>query len=210
MKVARSCLTLCNPMDYSPGNSPGQNTAVGSLSLLRGSSQPRDRTQVSLIADRFFTSWARREAQDASEVGCCWLIVALGPSQGAEGKLTYVVCVRTPLHLSSSKAVSPSVSLALSVSLCLFTSQLFLSLSILLFYLFFCLSLLKNHGFLLMLLIPVQPSAPILAFPVSMSVPSLWETEKVAWSALEFSNSFRTANLHSRLKENFIYTWVFF
>ena len=34
---------------YSPGNSPGQNTGVGSLllSFSRGSSQPRDRTQVS-------------------------------------------------------------------------------------------------------------------------------------------------------------------
>ena len=28
----------------------------------RGSSQPRDRTKVSLIAGRFFTSWATREA----------------------------------------------------------------------------------------------------------------------------------------------------
>ena len=30
----------------------------------RGSSQPRDGTQVSCIAGRFFTSWATREAQD--------------------------------------------------------------------------------------------------------------------------------------------------
>ena len=30
----------------------------------RGSSQPRDRTQVSHIAGRFFTSWATREAQE--------------------------------------------------------------------------------------------------------------------------------------------------
>ena len=29
----------------------------------RRSSQPRDRTQVSLIAGRFFNSWATREAQ---------------------------------------------------------------------------------------------------------------------------------------------------
>ena len=37
MKVAQSCPTLCNPMDYtSPCNSPGQNTGVGSLSLLQG------------------------------------------------------------------------------------------------------------------------------------------------------------------------------
>ena len=35
-KVAQSCPTLCDPMDYSPQNSPGQNTGVGSLSLLRG------------------------------------------------------------------------------------------------------------------------------------------------------------------------------
>ena len=43
---------------YSPWNSPGQNAGVGSLSLLRGSSQPRDQTQVSRIAGGFFTSWA--------------------------------------------------------------------------------------------------------------------------------------------------------
>ena len=30
----------------------------------RGSSQPRDRTQVSRIAGRFFTIWATREAQE--------------------------------------------------------------------------------------------------------------------------------------------------
>ena len=37
-------VTLCNPTDYSPGNFPGQNTGVGSFSLLQGSSQPRDQT----------------------------------------------------------------------------------------------------------------------------------------------------------------------
>ena len=35
-KVAQSCLTLCDAMDYiSPWNSPGQNTGVGTLSLLQ-------------------------------------------------------------------------------------------------------------------------------------------------------------------------------
>ena len=47
---------------YSPWNSPGQNTGVGSLSFSRGSSQPRDRTQVSCIAGGFFTNWGIREA----------------------------------------------------------------------------------------------------------------------------------------------------
>ena len=36
VKVAQSCPTLCNPMDYTVWNSPGQNTGVGSLSLLQG------------------------------------------------------------------------------------------------------------------------------------------------------------------------------
>ena len=37
VKVTQSCLTLCHPMDYNrPWNSPGQNTAVGSLTLLPG------------------------------------------------------------------------------------------------------------------------------------------------------------------------------
>ena len=53
VKGIQSCPTLYM---YSPWKSLGQNTGVGSLSLLQGSSQPRDRTQVSCIAGRFFTS----------------------------------------------------------------------------------------------------------------------------------------------------------
>ena len=36
VKVAQLCPTLCNPMDCSLWNSPGQNTSVGSCSLLQG------------------------------------------------------------------------------------------------------------------------------------------------------------------------------
>ena len=38
VKVAQSCPTLCDPMDYiySPWNSPRQNSGVGTLSLLHG------------------------------------------------------------------------------------------------------------------------------------------------------------------------------
>ena len=35
VKVAQSCSILCNPMDYTVQNSSGQNTEVGSLSLLQ-------------------------------------------------------------------------------------------------------------------------------------------------------------------------------
>ena len=46
---------------YSPWNSPSQNTGVGSFSFSRGSSQPRDQTQVSSVEGGFFTRWATKE-----------------------------------------------------------------------------------------------------------------------------------------------------
>ena len=42
-------------------NIPGKNTGVGSHFLSQESSRPRDWTQVSCIAGRFFTIWATRE-----------------------------------------------------------------------------------------------------------------------------------------------------
>ena len=36
VKVAQLCLILCDPRDYSPWNSSGQNTGVGKLTLLQG------------------------------------------------------------------------------------------------------------------------------------------------------------------------------
>ena len=69
---AQSCPTLCDPMDCSPpgssvhGDSPDKNVGVGCNASSRGSSQPRDGTQVSHTAGRFFTVWAAREAQTVS------------------------------------------------------------------------------------------------------------------------------------------------
>ena len=69
VKVTQSCLTLCDPMDYtSPWNSPAQNTGVDSLSLPQGISQPKDRTQDSRIAGRLFTSSATREAHTSQTI----------------------------------------------------------------------------------------------------------------------------------------------
>ena len=63
VKVAQSCPTLCNPVDYIVyGILQGRILEWVDFPFSRGSSQPRDRTQVSCIADRFFTSWATREA----------------------------------------------------------------------------------------------------------------------------------------------------
>ena len=59
-----SCVQLCNPKDYTVHGILGQNTGVGSVSLLQGIFQPRDQIQVSSIADKFFTSWSTGEAHD--------------------------------------------------------------------------------------------------------------------------------------------------
>ena len=57
VKVAQSCLTLCNPMDYTVhGILQARIREWVAFPFSRGSSQPRDRTQVSLIAGGFFTS----------------------------------------------------------------------------------------------------------------------------------------------------------
>ena len=55
--VTQSCPTLYDPMDYRlcSWNSPGKNTGVVAIPFSRGSSQPRDWTQVSHIAGRFFS-----------------------------------------------------------------------------------------------------------------------------------------------------------
>ena len=63
MKVAQSCLTLCDPMDYTAhGILQARILEWVATPFSRGSSQPRNRTQVSCIPSRSFTSWATREA----------------------------------------------------------------------------------------------------------------------------------------------------
>ena len=82
--VAQSCLILCDPMDCSTPGLPVHHQLLEFTQLMcielvmpsnhliicypillpprllfsRGSSQPRDQTQVSCIEGRFFTSWA--------------------------------------------------------------------------------------------------------------------------------------------------------
>ena len=57
VKVTQSCLTLCKSMDYTVhGILQVRILEWVAFSFSRGSSQPRDRTQVSHIAGGFFTS----------------------------------------------------------------------------------------------------------------------------------------------------------
>ena len=57
VKVTQSCPTLCNPMDYIVcGILQARIPEWVAFFFSRGSSQPRDGTQVSHIAGGFFTS----------------------------------------------------------------------------------------------------------------------------------------------------------
>ena len=77
--VSQSCLILCNPMDHSPPVSCIHGTLQGrilewvAIPFSRGSSQPRDRTQVTYTAGRFYTVWATREnCLQRLPAWCCW------------------------------------------------------------------------------------------------------------------------------------------
>ena len=88
LRAVLSCLVVsisCNPMDCSPpgsfvhGDSPGKNTGLDCHTLLQGSSQHRDQTQVSRIASWFLTSWAIREAPLLLQMAnfilfYCWVV----------------------------------------------------------------------------------------------------------------------------------------
>ena len=65
----KSCPTLCDPVDCRPSGSSVHGISQArilewvAISFSRGSSRPRDRTQVFCIAGRCFNLWATRKAQ---------------------------------------------------------------------------------------------------------------------------------------------------
>ena len=70
-KSLQSCLTLCDPVDYSPPVSSFHGILQRrilewvAMPSSRGSSQPRDWTHIFCIAGVLFTSWASREAHSS-------------------------------------------------------------------------------------------------------------------------------------------------
>ena len=65
VKVVQLCPALCNLLDYTVrGILQARILDWVAFPFSRGSSGPRDGTQVSSIAGGFFTSWATREAQE--------------------------------------------------------------------------------------------------------------------------------------------------
>ena len=65
-KSLQLCPTLCDPLDCSPSGSSVHGILWAwilewvTMPFSKGSSQPRDQTQVSHIAGRFFTVWATK------------------------------------------------------------------------------------------------------------------------------------------------------
>ena len=99
--VSQSCLTLCNPVNCSPPDSSVHAILWAKMlkwvviPFSRGSSWPRDQTQVSCISGRFFTIWDTREAQKEGDRSP-WLIVlarsslTYNPRTGLSLRLWYV------------------------------------------------------------------------------------------------------------------------
>ena len=107
-KSLQSCPTLCDPIDSSPPGStvPGILQARilewVAISFSRGSSQPRHRTQVSLIVGGFFTSGARRGQ----------VIFVIVISITSKVISLYYCC-----HYGLSVTVGPGANYAISLSL---------------------------------------------------------------------------------------------
>ena len=68
MKVTQSCPILCESMNYTVhGILQARILEWRTFPFSRGSSQPRDWTQVSHTAGRFFTSWAKGKNESKTE-----------------------------------------------------------------------------------------------------------------------------------------------
>ena len=104
--VAQSCLTLYDPMAYSPsgfsvhGISQARILEWVAISFSRGSSWPKDWTCVSCIAGRFLTIWATREVTPKA---VCqfqgWILQALQlPPSHTSGTLPDAM-LRIPSHM---------------------------------------------------------------------------------------------------------------
>ena len=107
-------LTLCDPLDCSPpgfsvhGVFQARTLEWVAMPSSRGSSQPRDWTQVTCIAGRFFTVWASREAQYTIKYSIKYILY---------------ICTHTHTQFKEKGELYPTVLLCLrfypiSVSLC--------------------------------------------------------------------------------------------
>ena len=97
-EVAQSCPTLFDPMDYSPPGSSVRGIFQAivlewfAISFSRGSSRPRDRTQVSCIVGRRFTVWATRESPGNLSPGINPLFIFKSESESEVAQSCSTLC----------------------------------------------------------------------------------------------------------------------
>ena len=102
MKVAQPCSTLCDPMDCVVHGILQARIEWAGFPFSRGSSQPRDRTQASCIAGRFFTSWATGEPKNTG-VGSLSLLRGVFLTQESNRCLLHCRWILYQLSLQSGK-----------------------------------------------------------------------------------------------------------
>ena len=77
---------LCDPMDYSPWNSPGQNTGVGSLSLLQGICPTQGSNPGLLHCRRILSQLSHKASpEQLKSVLLMWRSHAISPKRSAWG-----------------------------------------------------------------------------------------------------------------------------
>ena len=103
---------------YSPWKSPGQNTGVGSGSLLQGIFLTQAWTHVSHTASRFFTNWATRGAQETG-VGSLSLLQHILPTQELNQGLAHCWGILYQLSFQGNPLLSLSICLSVCLSVCL-------------------------------------------------------------------------------------------
>ena len=102
---------------YSLWNSPGQNTGGVAFPFFGGSFQPRDRTQVSHLAGRFFTSLAIRNPKNTG-VGSLSLLPRIFPTQESKQGLLHCKWIASSLPTELSEKPNQRHAAAKSLQLC--------------------------------------------------------------------------------------------
>ena len=114
MKVTQSCLTLCDPIDYTVhGLLQTRILEWVAFPFYKGSSQPRDQTQVSHIVGEFFTSrakWNHKNAEVDTLSLLQWIKCESWMIKKAEGQRTDVFklwCWRRLLRSLGQPGIKP-------------------------------------------------------------------------------------------------------
>ena len=114
VKVTQSCLTLCDPMDYTVhGILQARILEWVAFPFSMGSSQPRDQTQVSAsLAARFFTTsatWETHESESHSVVSDSLRPHGLYSPWNSPGQNTAVGSLSLPQGIFPTQGLNPGL-----------------------------------------------------------------------------------------------------